>query len=95
MHNVFLIIYPKDGAEANMVSYTKDLCSEYADISIKDVARSNEWYQTWMDEEWFVQNLQLTHTLFQNNVSDELWMKVSETYESSRPEKKEEHSSSS
>jgi hypothetical protein len=82
MHDVFLIIYPKDGAGANMVSYTKNLYSEYADISIKDVARSNKWYQTWMNEEWFVQNLQLTHTFFQNNVSDNLWMKVSETYES-------------
>jgi hypothetical protein len=59
MHDVFLIFYPKDGAETNMLAYTKDLCSKYADISIEDVTRSKEW---------FVQNLQLTHTYFQNNV---------------------------
>jgi hypothetical protein len=82
MHDVFLVVYPKDGTEANMVDYTKDLYTQYADISIEDVARSNEWYRTWMNEAWFVQNLQLTHSFFQNNVSDELWMKVSETYES-------------
>ncbi len=44
MHDVFLVVYPKDGTEANMVDYTKDLYSQYADISIKDVAQSNEWY---------------------------------------------------
>jgi hypothetical protein len=81
MHDVFLIVYPKTGSEANVVDYTKDLYSEYPDISIEDVARSNEWYRTWMNEKWFIQNLQLTHNFFQNNVSDELWMKVSETYE--------------
>ncbi len=82
MHDVFLVVYPKDGTEANMVDYTKDLYTEYADISIKDVARSNKWYRTWMDEAWFVQILQLTHSFFQNNMYDKLWMKVSETHES-------------
>jgi hypothetical protein len=81
MHDVFLIVYPKDGTEANMVDYTKDLYTEYADISIKDVARSNKWYRTWMDEAWFVQILQLTHSFFLNNMYDKLWMKVSETHE--------------
>jgi hypothetical protein len=81
MHDVFQIVYPKKGNQANVVDYTKDLYSEYPDISIEDVARSNEWYRTWMDETFFVQNLQLTHNFFQNNVSDDLWMKISETYE--------------
>ena len=81
MQDVFLIVYPKTGNQANVVDYTKDLYTEYPDITIEDVARSNEWYRTWMNEKWFVQNLQLTHNFFQNNVSDDLWMKVSETYE--------------
>jgi enolase len=45
MHDVFLIVYPKDGTQANVVDYTKDLYTEYPDISIEDVARSNEWYR--------------------------------------------------
>jgi hypothetical protein len=81
MHDVFLIVYPKKGLEANVVDYTKDLYTEYPDITIEDVVQSNKWYRTWMNEEWFIQNLQLTHTFFQHNVSDELWMKISETCE--------------
>jgi hypothetical protein len=88
MHDVFLIVYPKDGSQANVVDHTKDLYTEYPDITIEDVARSNEWYRTWMNEDWFVQNLQLTHTFFQNNVLDKLWMKVSKTYESYKAGKK-------
>jgi hypothetical protein len=34
-----------------------------------------------MVESWFAQNLQLTYTFFSKNVSDDLWMKVSKTYE--------------
>jgi hypothetical protein len=81
LHDVFLIVYPKTGVEANVVEYTKDLYTEYPDITIEDVARSNEWYRKWMVEAWFAQNLQLTYSFFQNNVSEDLWMKVSETYE--------------
>jgi hypothetical protein len=33
-----------------------------------------------MNEAWFAQNLELTYTFFQNNVSKDLWMKVSKTY---------------
>jgi hypothetical protein len=82
LHDVFLIVYPKTGAQANVVDYTKDLYTEYPDITIEDVARSNEWYRKWMNEACFAQNLQLTYSFFQNNVSEDLWMKVSETYES-------------
>jgi hypothetical protein len=34
-----------------------------------------------MNEAWFAQNLELTYTFFQNNVSKDLWMKVSKTDE--------------
>jgi hypothetical protein len=82
MHDVFLIVYPKTGNQANVVDYTKDLYTEYPDISIEDAARSNKWYRKWMNETWFDQNLQLTYSFFQNNVSEYLWMKISETYDS-------------
>jgi hypothetical protein len=34
MYSVFLVMYPKDGASANVVNYTKDLYTENPDISI-------------------------------------------------------------
>jgi hypothetical protein len=34
-----------------------------------------------MDDDWFVQNLQLTYNCLQNNISDNLWMKVSKKYD--------------
>jgi hypothetical protein len=60
MQAIFLIMHPKDGAQANVVDSTEEeLYSEYPSISIEDVAQeSNEWYHKWMNEEWFIQNFQ-------------------------------------
>ena len=58
-----------------------DLYTDYLNITIEQVTRSNIWYREWMAEPYFVQNLQLTYDFFQNNVSDDLSMKISETYE--------------
>jgi hypothetical protein len=39
LHNVFLIVYPMTGAEANAVHYPKDIYTEYPDsFTITDVA---------------------------------------------------------
>jgi hypothetical protein len=60
MHDVFLIVHPKDGALANVVDYTKDVYTKYPNISNEDATpRSNEWYRKWMNKDWFAQNLQL------------------------------------
>jgi hypothetical protein len=37
-------------------------------------------YREWMVESYFEQNLQLTYDFFQNNVSDNLRMKILEMY---------------
>jgi hypothetical protein len=65
-----------------MLSITPWIYTEYPDVSIEHVARSNKWYRKWMVKSWFAQNLQLTYTFFSNNVSEDLCLTVSETYES-------------
>jgi hypothetical protein len=78
MYNIFSIIIPNDDESIKEV---KDLYSDYSNITIEQVARSNLWYREWMANVYFEQNLELTYDFFQNNVSDELSMKISETYE--------------
>ena len=78
MHDVFTVVIPNaDGT----VKETKDLYSDYSNITIEQVARSNRWYREWMVAAFFEQNLQLTYEFFQNNVSEDLVMKISETYD--------------
>jgi hypothetical protein len=81
MHDVFTIVYPKDAPNEEEIESEKDLYTQYPDITIEDVARSNLWYRTWMDPDFFEQNLSLTHDFFANNVEDNLWMKVAENYD--------------
>jgi hypothetical protein len=78
MHDVFTIVIPNDD---ETIASTMDLYTEYSNITIEQVARSNLWYREWMVAPYFEQNLQLTYDFFQNNVSDDLSMKISETYE--------------
>jgi hypothetical protein len=76
MHDGFTIVIPNaDGT----VQETKDLYLDYSNITIEQVARSNWWYREWMVATFFEQNLQLTYEFFQNNVSEDLVMKISET----------------
>jgi hypothetical protein len=83
MQDVFTVIYPNAADES--VESTLDLYTEFAKISIEDVARSNLWYREWLSDPWFEENLQLTYDYFQKNVSDDLWMKVCETYDHFKP----------
>ena len=89
MHNVFtiLILDPFD-IDGKTIVGTKDLYSEFAEISIQEVMRSNEFYSRWAKASYFKQNLKLTYTYFQNNVSEELWEKTFETYDDYAPQYK-------
>jgi hypothetical protein len=71
MYNIF----------STVIKEVKDLYSDYSNITIEQVARSNLWYSEWMANVYFEQNLELTYDFFQNNVSDDFSMKISETYE--------------
>jgi hypothetical protein len=77
LHDVFTVIiplYPEDKDNAN-VERTLDLYTEYASISIEDVACWNAYYREWLSNPWFEESLRLTYTFFQNNVTDDLFLK--------------------
>jgi hypothetical protein len=82
MHNVFTIVLidPTDPDEKRIIG-TKDLYTEFSEISVQEVAISNKFYHQWASEDHFVQNLKLTYAFFQSNVSEELWEKTFETYD--------------
>ena len=82
MHNVFkiLLLDPSDPDEKTIIG-TKDLYTEFSEISVEEVAASNRFYNQWAAEDHFSQNLRLTYAYFQSNVSEELYEKAFETYD--------------
>jgi hypothetical protein len=59
---------------------SKDLYSDYSNLSVDSVAQSNEFYRTYVDDETFTENLKLTLNYMKNNVTENLWNKVLEKY---------------
>jgi hypothetical protein len=79
MHDVFTIVILDS---SGMPSGSKDLYSEYSEISIQQVADSNKWYKEWTDETEFASdNLNVTYNFMKHNVSDSLWEKTFEKYD--------------
>jgi hypothetical protein len=58
----------------------KDLYADYSNISVEDVANSNEFYRTYVEEESFAENLKLTLHYMKNNVTENLCNKGLEKY---------------
>jgi hypothetical protein len=59
---------------------SKDLYSDYSNLSVESVAKSNEFYRTYVDDETFTENLKLTLDYMENNVTENLSKKVLEKY---------------
>jgi hypothetical protein len=59
---------------------TRDLYSDYSNLTVENVAQSNEFYRTYVDDETFTENLKLTLDYMKNNVTENLWNKVLEKY---------------
>jgi hypothetical protein len=59
---------------------TKDIYSDYSNLSVESVAQSNEFYRTYVDDETFTENLKYTLDYMKNNVTENLWNKVLEKY---------------
>jgi hypothetical protein len=55
---------------------SKDLYSDYSNLSVESVAQSNEFYRTYVDDETFTENLKLNLDYMKNNVTENLWNKV-------------------
>ena len=70
MHNVFkiLLLDPTDPEEKTTIG-TKDLYTEFSEITVEQVAASNKFYNRWAAEDHFTQNLWLTYAYFQSNIS--------------------------
>jgi hypothetical protein len=79
MHDVFrILMLDTDGVT---VIGEKDLYTEYATVTMQQVAKSNKWYRTWPVDTTFAENLKLTYRSLQNNTSNQLYNKVFETYD--------------
>jgi hypothetical protein len=59
---------------------TRDLYSDYSNLTVENVAPSNEFYRPYVDDETFTENLKLTLDYMKNNVTENLWNKVLEKY---------------
>jgi hypothetical protein len=59
---------------------TRDLYSNYSNLTVENVAQSNEFYRTYVDDETFTENLKLTLDYMKNNVTENLWNKVLDKY---------------
>jgi hypothetical protein len=81
MHDVFTVLSVREDGKTLYPVYEKNLFEDYATLSEEDVARSNAWYNTWPSAETYPQNLQLTYEFLQNHMTEELWEKCLETYE--------------
>lgn len=78
-HDVFTVL--KLDSTQTMVLGTKDLFTEYHDLTEAEVAASNRWYATWPKSTTFAQNLNLTFEFLLNHTTDRLWEKCMEAYE--------------
>ena len=79
MHNVFTILLFSPGDQVRKMPVgSKNLYTEFSEITVLEVAYSNEFYLRWARAFYFPQNLKLTYAYFQNNVSEELCEKTFE-----------------
>ncbi|KAI2509641.1 hypothetical protein MHU86_4761 [Fragilaria crotonensis] len=80
MHDVFSIVVPMDDGKQLKKDEVYNLYTDYALVTLKMVAASNTWYNTWPQGPTWRENLAWTDRFFKNNVSPELGEKVNEVY---------------
>jgi hypothetical protein len=83
MDNVYKIIswgVDPTTNELKINGRSKDLYADYSNISVEDVAKSNEFYRTYVEEETFAKNHKIALDYMKNNVAENLWNKVLEKY---------------
>jgi hypothetical protein len=59
---------------------TRDLYSDYSNLTVENVAQPNEFYRKYVDDETFTENIKLTLDYMKNNMTENLWNKVLEKY---------------
>lgn len=86
MLDVFTIVVPEDViAGPSLKSERFNLFDDYPKLTPELVGNSNAYYSRWISDEYIVENLNLTYTLFKNNTDDTLFNKCLETYETFHP----------
>ena len=78
LDDVFTIVEPVDVANSPQIgSQTYNLFRDYATLHPAQIALSNAWYNTWVDDAVTLENLSMTTDLFKNNSEDDLSIKAS------------------
>ena len=89
MHDVFtILIFAQGDTVRKSPIGTKDMYAEFSEIIVDEVKFSNELYDKWAKAFYYKQNLKLTYSYFQQNVSEELWEKTFESYDDYEPQYK-------
>lgn len=86
MHDVFNVMLVDGDGRSVLECY--DLYTQFPTVTPEMVAASNQWYNTWPQEDTYRENLNLTAKFFENNCSPALFEKVSETYDSYKESEK-------
>jgi hypothetical protein len=66
--------------DLKIIGGLKDLYSNYSNLTVENVAQSNEFYRTYVEEVTFMENIKLTLDYMKNVVTENLWDKVLEKY---------------
>ena len=81
MHDVFTIVFPKLKGSRSIESRTVDLYLNYEEVTPDEVAASCEWYRRWTKKDWYRENLVLTYKHLENNMTQSLFEKCYEQFE--------------
>jgi hypothetical protein len=72
-------VYPNP-ADDGTFHTTRNLYTDYSEVTVEEVAASNRWYRQWGADPWHSENLYLTALYFQNNTTDLLWRMTYDKY---------------
>jgi hypothetical protein len=81
LHDVFTVLI-LDPSDPTTIIKQVDLYTDYGSVTVNDVALSNRFYSTMINDpsNSINENLKLTKTYLSNNMDDNLLLKINETY---------------
>ena len=82
--DVFTVLLPV-GTTGALHEKTFDLFTDYPKCPPGLVAMSNRYYNSWVDETFIAENLNLTYTLIKNNTDEVLFQQALEDYDKYKP----------
>lgn len=82
--DVFTVLLPA-GVDGDLHEKTFDLFTDFPKCPPGLVAMSNRYYNSWVDETFIAENLNLTYTLIKNNTDEVLFQQALEDYDKYKP----------